>query len=254
MDAGVSPAGFPAIQIGLGLFEAFETLALQRGLLGVSDTGFDFAFAIGIRYTARQGDPAVVLQHVPEQWIQPGVVVLRVGDAFAQVVENDQAGCAAQPPERGFVQFSPDSGTGLEAQQPDGFPAEAQRQDEQSRSSVLARLRVPDHRAGPIIDLGFFARRGLDDPDRLGRAGSPKLADEALHRLVAVRKAVIGDQVLPDGHGIAAPAQRQLDQFPVRLTGAGPRRVASSDGGAFRLRVGGRFFGRFCPDGLGNPF
>ena len=48
VNAGVGPARFPVIEIGLSLFQAFEALSLQRCLLRVADTGFDFAFAIGI--------------------------------------------------------------------------------------------------------------------------------------------------------------------------------------------------------------
>src|SRR5208283_1202173 len=41
VDSGVGPAFFPVIQIGLGLFQALETLALQRRLFGMPDSGFD---------------------------------------------------------------------------------------------------------------------------------------------------------------------------------------------------------------------
>ena len=80
-----------------------------------------------------------------------------------------------------------------------------------------------NQRSRPAIDLGFFSWCGLDNPHRLGRTGSPKLADKALDRLVAVREPVIRDQVLPDGHGIAATVQTELDQFPLGLTGAWDR-------------------------------
>src|SRR5208283_5752090 len=41
VDAGVGPAFFPVVQIGLGLFQALETLAFQRRLFGMSNSGFD---------------------------------------------------------------------------------------------------------------------------------------------------------------------------------------------------------------------
>jgi hypothetical protein len=38
-----------------------------------------------------------------------------------------------------------------------------------------------------------------------------------LHGLVSMGKAVIGNQVLPDGHGIPTTTQSLLDRFAVRL-------------------------------------
>ncbi len=52
--------------------------------------------------------------------------------------------------------------------------------------------------------------------------------NKTLHGLVAAGKAVIGNQVLPDGHGIATTTESLLDQFAVRLAGTGdPILVAS---------------------------
>ena len=44
MDARVGPVSFPAIQIGLSIFQALEALPFERGLLRVTDAGFDFTF------------------------------------------------------------------------------------------------------------------------------------------------------------------------------------------------------------------
>src|ERR1017187_4031713 len=46
------------------------------------------------------------------------------------------------------------------------------------------------------------AGRGDDDNASFGRLRSAPLANETLHALVAAGEAVLGDQVLPDGHGI----------------------------------------------------
>ena len=53
-----------------------------------------------------------------------------------------------------------------------------------------------------------------------GTCAGVQLANEALDALIAVRKAVLGDQVLPDGHGIAATREPEFDQLAVRLAGA----------------------------------
>src|SRR5258708_4102479 len=60
---------------------------------------------------------------------------------------------------------------------------------------------------------------GQNDACRFSKPGPSKLANEALHRLVAPRKALIGDQVLPDGLAIASPHQSLLDQLTVGFTG-----------------------------------
>ena len=41
VNAGVGPALFPAVQIGLRFFETFETLTFQRRLLGVANAPLD---------------------------------------------------------------------------------------------------------------------------------------------------------------------------------------------------------------------
>ena len=44
MDARVGPVRFPSIQVGLRFFQALEALPFERRLLGMADSGFDFAF------------------------------------------------------------------------------------------------------------------------------------------------------------------------------------------------------------------
>ena len=56
----------------------------------------------------------------------------------------------------------------------------------------------------------------------------PRTCEQSAQGLVAVGKAVIGNQVLPDGHGIPAASESLLDQLAVRLAGTGgPILVAS---------------------------
>src|SRR6516165_11140038 len=126
------------------------------------------------------------------------------------------------------MKFGPDACTRTPDQQAYGFAAVAECQYEQPRSAILAALRVTYHRTGPIIDLGLFSDGSEDDPHGLWRLGSAHLANKTLHGLVTVGKAVIGDQVLPDGHGIPATTESLLDQLAVRLAGTGgPLLVAS---------------------------
>src|ERR1700689_1214211 len=48
MNARVGPALFPAIQIRLRFLQGFEAQTFERSLLRMTDTGFDFAFAIRV--------------------------------------------------------------------------------------------------------------------------------------------------------------------------------------------------------------
>ena len=77
VDARVGPARFPAIQVRLRLVERLEAQAFQRRLLRVADAGFDLPFAIGIADAARQGDDAVVREHIAIERIERGVVDVR---------------------------------------------------------------------------------------------------------------------------------------------------------------------------------
>ena len=86
MDAGIRPAFFPAVEIGLGPFQAFEAETSERGLLSVCDSGLDLSLPIWISDTTREGDRTVVSQDVAVERIELGVVDIRLEDAFAQVV------------------------------------------------------------------------------------------------------------------------------------------------------------------------
>jgi len=43
VDARVGPVDFPAVQVGLRLFQAFKALPLERRVLGVPDAALDLA-------------------------------------------------------------------------------------------------------------------------------------------------------------------------------------------------------------------
>ena len=85
------------IQIGLRFFQAFEALPFERRLLRVADAGFHLAFPIRIADAARQGDRAVMCQHVAVERIQRRIVDIGREHAFAQVVEHHDS---SAPPSR----------------------------------------------------------------------------------------------------------------------------------------------------------
>ena len=145
-------------------------------------------------------------------------------DALLEVVEDDDAYGAPQATERAFVQLGPDLCAGAVNQQPDGLARVAQGQDEKPCPAVLAGVRVTDHRPLPVVNLCFFSPVRGDDRPGLDGGLLPDGRDEAPHARIARREAVVVDQVLPDGHGVAAAAERVDDQFAVGLARAGLRR------------------------------
>ena len=45
MNAGVGPAFFPVVQVGLSFLQTFETLSLERRFLCMADAGLDLTLA-----------------------------------------------------------------------------------------------------------------------------------------------------------------------------------------------------------------
>ena len=231
-----------------GVFFAWPTLASTLPLRS------------GVADAARQGDDPVVGQHVAVERIQRRVVDVRGQDTFLEVVEDDDADGATQPPERPLVQLGPDLCTRSADQQPDGLARVAQGQNEEPRPTVLARRRIADHRSVAVVDLCLFSRGCRDDGSRLDGGLLPERRDEAPYACITSREAMVIDQVLPDGHGVAPAANGLDDQFAIGLAGARPWRSAGAvlrrGGGLTRARggrgccrrVGGhlRGNGRFC--------
>jgi hypothetical protein len=76
-----------------------------------------------------------------------------------------------------------------------------------------------------------------------------KLAHEAPHALVATSETAGIDQILPNGHGVAAPRNPDFNRVSVWLAGAGGGTATGRWGGAvgqLRAKVGDHLVGRFC--------
>ena len=143
------------------------------------------------------------------------------------------------------MEFGPNPGARAPDEEPDRLARVAQRQDEEPRAAVFAGVRVADHGALAIIDLGFLTRGRRDDDAGLHRRAGAQRRDEAADTGVAPRKPVVVDQVLPDRHGVAPAAQRLADQLAIRLAGARARRAtrrSERPGVGGHLRRGGRFW------------
>ena len=70
-------------------------------------------------------------------------------------------------------------------------------------ATVAARLRITDHGAAAVIDLGIFTVRGDDNNAGLATRAVPRVADEAFDALLAAGETVVIDQVLVNGLGVA---------------------------------------------------
>src|SRR6266404_350124 len=145
------------------------------------------------------------------------------------------------------MQFGPDTRTRTPRQQAHRFAAVAESQHEQPRPAILAAWRVAHHRTAAVVDLSFFSGCREDNACRFWKPGPSKLANEALHRLVASRKALIADQILPDGLAIAPSRQPLRDQLRVGFRGTrGPSVKGRSLFSCKRAyKVGGNPYGRF---------
>ena len=212
MNACVGPVLLPAVEVGLGFFEALKTQALERRVLGVAHTALDLALAIGVAYAARQSDGTVVREHVAAERVERRVAEVRFQDTFAEVVEHDGAGNTAQAAEGLLMEFSPDTRARLEGEQTYGLAAVAERENEHPGAAVAPGVRIADHWPGAVIDLRFFAWWSDDDGAGLLRGRAVQSPDEAFDTLIGSAEGA--------GGGAAAGFRR-------------------------RTRVGGHLVGRF---------
>lgn len=162
----------PAVQIGLSLFQGFKPEPFERRVLGMPHAPFHLPLAIGIAHPAGQGDGAIVRQHVVVKRVHRWIVDVRLEHAFAEIVEHDGARGAAQPAEGPLMEFGPRACTRLKGEEPDRFPAVAQRKHKQASSPVAAGGGVPDHGSGAIVDLGLLSWRRGDDGAGFRRGGT----------------------------------------------------------------------------------
>ena len=92
VNARIGPPLFPAIQVGLRLFEGLETQAFQWRFLGMGNPRLDLPFSIWIRRATRQCDGAVMPQHIAVQRVQHRIVDIRRQYALTQVIEHHHPG------------------------------------------------------------------------------------------------------------------------------------------------------------------
>ena len=124
------------------------------------------------------------------------------------------------------MKLGPGARTGAEGQQTHGFATVAKGEDEQPRASILTALSVANHGTTAIINLCFFTGSGDDYGTGFWGLQSAKPAHEALDAPIATRKAGLGNQILPDSHGIAPLPQAQLD---------GAQRAEQLESGAVKI-------------------
>src|ERR1039457_1796229 len=248
MDARVGPACFPMIQVGLRLLGAFETHALQRCHLRMAHAALDLTLAIRIRHATWHRDHAVVPQHVRVHRVERGIVDVGLEHALTKVVEDYHSCAATQPPEGLLMQLGPGLRAGLE-HQADRLAAVAEGQHEQAHAAILAAVRVADHGAGTVVNLGLLTDRRFDHSASFLGWAAGQLAHEALDALIAAGEAAGSDQILPDRHGVAAARESQFDGVAMHRTRAGRRLRRRRFCSRIYAKVGGHLYGRFCGGG-----
>jgi len=140
MDARVSPARLPVIEVDLRVSEPLEAQPLEGRALGVADPRLDLPLAIGIPDAARQRGDAVVGEHVAIEGIERRLVDVGAQHALAEVVEDDDGRRPAEPRECPFVKLRPDAAARLPREQADALAAVAEREEEEPRAPVLPRF------------------------------------------------------------------------------------------------------------------
>src|SRR6266481_8429953 len=177
--------------------------------------------------------------------VESGIVNISNDDSLAQIIENHDPRTPTQATKSFLMQLGPHTGTRTPHQQTYRLTAVAERQHEQARAAIFSALRIAHHRARSVIGLCFFSRCGVNNPHGLGLCRTAKLVNKTLHGLVTMGKAVIGNQVLPDGHGIPTTTESLLDPFAERLAGTGDPILVARWRRDRRAKVGGHLIGRF---------
>ena len=79
----------PTVEISLCFFQTLEAFTFERSFLGMADSCFHFAFAIGILNATGQCHRAVESKHISKQWIDGRIVDVGLEHTFTQIVEDD---------------------------------------------------------------------------------------------------------------------------------------------------------------------
>ena len=74
MNARIGPAFFPSVEVLLSFLQTFEAQALQWRLLCVSNSGFNFAFAVRVLNATGQSNRAIVMENVPVQRVERRII------------------------------------------------------------------------------------------------------------------------------------------------------------------------------------
>src|ERR1700745_2535462 len=127
MNAPVGPGLFPAVEICLSLFQTLEAHPFERCSFGVADARLHFPFAIRILDPTRQSHYVVMRENISKQRVDDGVVNIRNGHSFFQVVENDHFRTTTKPPKPFLMEPGPDACTRSPSQQAYGLPTVAKR-------------------------------------------------------------------------------------------------------------------------------
>src|SRR5437868_5540907 len=138
--------------------------------------------------------------------IQRRIVDVWSQHCFTQIIQHYDPNTAAHPTKSSLVQLSPNTRAGAEDQQSNRFSTVAQGHHEQPSPPVLSTLGIAHHRPLPVVHLRLFAWRSDDHRPSLRLLQRTQLVHVSLDALIARLEAVVGNQILPDGHCVTAKA------------------------------------------------
>ena len=182
--------------------------------------------AIWVSHPSRVGHHAIVLQGGGVDLVELGLVQVGLEHAFLKVVQHHVLRAAAEVTKGPLVQFGPDLMAGLPDHAAKARSRVAQRGHEQAWFAVPIRTRHQG--VGPFTVVHLHLLPGQEGQAvELLRLLVAQLGRKALDRVVLPGKAVLLDQVLEDGHGVALQTQLRFDELAVGFAQGGGHRHRS---------------------------
>lgn len=177
------------------------------------------------------------------RWIDPvelGLVQVGLDDAFLQIVQHHVLRAATEVAKGPLMQLGPYLVTGLPHHEPETGTGVPQGGHEQAGFAVPLAAGHACGRALAVVHLHLLAGQEGQAIELL-RLLVAQLCAEAFDRVVLASKAVLVDQVLVDGRGVALQTQLSFDEpAPGFAQGGGHRPRSRWPGwGSLLCRAGG---------------
>ena len=223
VDALGRPVLLPVRQELVLLLDGFKAPALQGRGLGVANGVLHRALAVGVAHPCRVGHHGVVRQGGGVDLVEFGLVQVGFDDAFLEVVQHHVLRAATKVAKGPLVQLGPDLVAGLPDHVPETGARVAQRGHEQAGFAVALAAGHAGGRPLSVVHLHLLAWQEAQAVELLGLLVA-QLGAEPFDRVVLPGKAVLVDQVLVDGCGVALQTQLGFYELAVGFAQGGDSR------------------------------